>query len=168
MPSSSIQMSQGINLEILEALMNQGTAEDKRLVKNRIANHHQKAMSLVEERLDHLEKQKKNQWRGALFGFFVSVLSQAAQALNFIAPGLGTVISTVINALEKINPFSKKAQDAQFESEKTEAEIKQEESQKDLNQNYINAWEEHEAQVEKRLDSARRNLESSQEAAVRI
>jgi hypothetical protein len=161
-------MNQGINMDILEALMNQGTAEDKRSVKNRINNHHHKAMSLVEERLGHLEEQKKNQWSGALFGFFVSILSQAAQALNFIAPGLGSIISVGINSLEKINPFSQKAQDAQLEAEQAQAEIQQEQSHAERTQDYLKRLEDHEARMERRLAAAQGNLQQAQEAAVRI
>jgi chromosome segregation ATPase len=148
--------------------MDQGTAEEKRSVKNRIAHHHQKEMSLIEQRIHHMDEQKKNQWRGALFGFFVQILSQAAQALNFLAPGLGVAVSTAIGLLEKINPFSHKAQDAQLEAEKTQAEIQQEGSQKELAQGYLQNWEAHEDQIKKRMDQTRENLEASQEAAVRI
>jgi hypothetical protein len=168
MPTPTIQWNQGINLESLEALMDQGTTEDKRSIKNRIANHHQKALLLVEQRLHQLEQQKNNQWRGALFGFFIGILSQGIQALDLVVPTLGTGLSKALAFLQELNPFSHKAESAQLDAEKTEAEMQQEEAQVTMNQEYLKNLEDHEAQMKQRLVKTQENLASAQEAAVRI
>ena len=168
MPSPSVQMNQGINLETLEALMDQGSAEEKRSIKNRIAHHHHKAMGLIEQRIQNLEKQKKNQWLGSLFGLFVNLVSQASQFLNLWMPGLGTGVSKAVALLGQINPFTNKAESAELEAVKAQEESTQELSQKTRAENDLQDWKSHELRIRERLSKAQENLERSQEVAVRI
>jgi hypothetical protein len=168
MPSTSVQLNPGINLDTLETLMDQGTAENKRTVKNRLATQQHKTIGLIDERIRYLEEQKKNQWRSALFSFFAGLFAQGLQALDALVPTLGTGLSKVMGLLEKLNPFAKKSQAAQIDAEKHQGQIQQEQAQIERTQDYLQRLEQHETQMKERMTKAQENLAQAQEAAVRI
>lgn len=168
MNTTSIQNDSSFNLNTLEALLDQGSSEDKRNLKNRIHSHQREAMNKIEERINTLEDAKKNMWRGALMGFFVNLFSQGLQGLNALMPGLGSMVSGMVSQAQKFNPFEKAASDQKLEAEELQAAAGEENKWAERSQDYLKRLEEHDRKIESRLEKARNNLQGSQEAAVRV
>lgn len=168
MTPSLAQTGPGIDMSTIEALMDQSLAENQYSVKTRMETRRLKVGFLSSQRIHQLEKQKKNQWRGALFGFFVHLFSQASQMLPLPAPGAGTLLSRTLEALQQINPFSKKSRDAEFEAEKISGRIQKEEFILARMRDYLKRMEENEDRVQSRLNNVLDFLERSQEAVLEI
>ncbi|MDX1412113.1 MAG: hypothetical protein R3351_08135, partial [Nitrospirales bacterium] len=142
MNTTSVQSNSSINIETLEALLDQGQSEDKRNVKNRMRSHQREAMNKIGERIHALEDAQSNMWRGALMGFFVNLFSQGLQGLNALMPGLGSMVSGIVSQAQKFNPFEKAAADQKLEAEKLQAAATEENKRADRAGDYLKRLEE--------------------------
>ncbi|HLD44739.1 MAG TPA: hypothetical protein VJC18_04835 [bacterium] len=96
--------------------------KNNRAMKNA---HFQKRMNMLDNNIDKLKdsqsQTRKSGFFNAIVGVVGSLLSQAAQYLNTVVPGLGTAVSTALSGITKLlqsqDPFAKNAGEAQIAAE---------------------------------------------------
>lgn len=168
MNTPGINSNQPVNPESLMALMDKTDSETKKATKNKRSLHHQKARSLIENRINKLRERKSNLWKAALFGFFVDIFSQGIKALNFLVPGLGDTVSRVFQTLKSLNPFQHKAATAEIDAAEFEGLANSEREKFNKVNEQVREIEDQRKVRNKRLEKALNNMQEAQEATVRV
>lgn len=168
MNAVGISTTNPANLQNLLELQDKDSAEARKKSRVQRENHYRKNIGLLENHIGELRKQQKNSWKAALFGFFVKLFSQAIKALDFLVPGLGTIVSKVASTLGSLNPFQHKAQNAAVKAKEFEQMAKIEGNQYEKYKNRTQDEEQHRNRMIQRIEKAVDDLQKAKEATVRV
>lgn len=154
-----------VNFAQLEHMMLQDHQETQRSAEDQRQLHFSKNISHQEEKISHMEDQKKNSFRSALWGFFVNMLSQAAMFI----PKYGSLISNNISQLGNLlNTFKPKAEQAAIDVEESQLDATQEAQQQSISEEHLKAIAENRQEIRHHFKQGMEDMQAAQAAATRV
>lgn len=159
----------------LEAIIDQDYSEQNKINKLTRNAHHQQRMDALDGNIGKLNDAKEATEKAGKFGFIAqiagTILSAAAKLLDFVVPGLGTIVSSVLQGatqgVQQMNPYPEQKLDAELDAKAFEKDAEKANYWCQTDQENISAGRESRETVKRHLEKALENNQQAQSLAVR-